>query len=161
MHRLNALMCGFSPFDNSFWADRSRGVALAVLQDRLSQVHSLVGMFQSTLERIYKTLFLLDNAPTGLFPLLNAFRHGTRGVEKFVRDQLVAGAVAALAFVRVCHPDIDLEEVSTRLPTTREDARVLMAEHYAAAAWPARKIIRKVELETAYELRRRQQGVQG
>ena len=151
-------MCGLSPFDNTFWADRSRGVALVVLQDRLAQVHSLVGVFQSTLERIHRALYPLDSAPTGLFPLLNSFRHDTRGVEKFVRDQLVAGAVAALACVRLCHPDIDLEEVSTKFPTAHGDGRVLMTEHYAAAAWPARKIIRKIELETAFELRRRQQG---
>ena len=84
MHRFNALTCGSSPLDSSFWADRSRGLALIVLQDRLAQVYSLVGMFQSTLERTYKALFPLNVAPNGLFPLLNAFRHDTRGVEDFV-----------------------------------------------------------------------------
>ena len=100
------------------------------------------------LERTYKALFPLNDAPTGLFSLLNAFRHDTRGVEDFVREQLVADAVAVLVFVRVCHPGIDLEEVSGRLPTACDDDRVLMAEHYAVADWPARKIIRKVERET-------------
>jgi len=136
-------------------------LALIVLQDRLAQVYSLVGLFQSTLERTYKALFPLNVAPTGLFPLLNAFRHDTRGVEDFVREQLVAGAVAALAFVRVHHPSLDLEEISGEFPTACDDDRVLMVEHYAAADGPAREIIRKVEMETPHELLRRQPGIQG
>ena len=84
MHRLNTLAYGSPSFDNTFWADRSRGLALAILQDRLSQVHSFVEMVRSTLERTYKALFPLNDAPSGLFPLLNAFRHDTRGVEDFV-----------------------------------------------------------------------------
>ena len=132
-------------------------MALVILQDRLAQVYSFVEMVRSTLERIYKALFPLGDAPTGLFPLLNAFRHDTRGVEEFVREQVVAGAVAALAFVRVHHPGIDLEEISGKFPTAQDDDRVPMSEHYAAADGPAREIVRKVEVETSQELLRRQQ----
>ena len=132
---------------------------LLTLHDRLDQVQSLVETFHSTLERIYRALFPLNDAPTGFLRLLDAFRHDTRGVEDFVREQLVGGAKVALAFVRVHHPGIDLEEVAGSLPTARAGERVLMEDHYAAAEWPARKIIRKVEQETSsILLRRRLQG---
>jgi hypothetical protein len=120
---------------------------LLTLHDRLDQVQSLVETFHSTLQRIFRALFPLNDAPNGFFPLLNAFRHDARGVEHFVREQLVGGAKVALAFVRVHHPGIDLEEVAGGFPGTHYGERVAMEDHYVAAEWPARKIIRKVEQE--------------
>jgi hypothetical protein len=51
----------------------------------------------------------------------------------FVRVQQVAGATAALAFVRAHHPRIDLWTVGKGLPRTSDDEGWPMMPHYDVA----------------------------
>ena len=101
-------------------------------------------------------MFPLDETPTGLKALLKAFRVG-RSIKNFVREQCIGGAMVALAFCRLHHPDIDLAEIGGELPPPPGGGRVLMGTHYAVARGPVERIVNCIEWETREE--RQQRGM--
>src|SRR5664279_5225549 len=107
-NRLNALSS--APDVHPFWLDRTRGFLLATLQDRVAQVRILAESCQSALALVHCAMFPLNEQPRGFGALMRKFRNG-EAIKGFVRAQLVAGARVSLAFVRVHHPSLDLEEV--------------------------------------------------
>jgi hypothetical protein len=74
--------------------------------------------------------------------------HQGEAIKGFVREQLVAGATAALACVRVHHPDIDLEVIGGELPPHPDGERTIMTPHYDATTGPTTNIIKLIESET-------------
>jgi hypothetical protein len=99
---------------------------------------------------VNEELFPLDPAPEGLYKLLLKFRSREK-IHKLVRAQLIAGAMVALACVRIHHPHIDLKVIGKGLPEPPGGGRVDMEPHYEVARRPAEKIIRQTEIET-YEV---------
>ena len=148
--RLNSLSEDAAGTAHSFWSDRGRGFVLATLQDRAGQASSFVEACRLTLERIWRAMFPLDETLTGLKALLKAFRVG-RAIKNFVREQCIGGAMVALAFCRVHHPDIDLAEIGGELPPQPGGGRVQMGTHYAVARGPAECIVDRIERETRAE----------
>jgi len=136
-----------SPDAHPFWLNRTRGYLRATLQDRVAQVRTLAESCQSALALVHRTMFPLNEQPRGFGALMRKFHNG-EAIKGFVRAQLVAGARVALAFARVHHPSLNLEEVGRGLPAPPGGGYVDMREHYAAADAPAENIIRQVEVET-------------
>lgn len=155
--RLNSLSDGAAHEARPFWSNRDKGFVLAILQDRVGQAGTAVEACRSTLEAVHRALFPLDETPQGLSALLRKFRLG-EAIDDFIRAQLVAGAMTALAFVRVRHPTLDLVTVGRGIPPTADGGPMLMGPYYAVARGPAENIIRLVELETRAQLQR--QGAQ-
>ena len=124
-----------------------------MLQDRVGQVEVFFESCRSSLALVHSALFPLDEAPQGLAALMQKFRRG-KAIRGFVREQLVAGARVALAFVRVHHPHVNLEVVGRGLPPAPGGGRIPMEDHYEAATGPAANIIRLVEAETQAMLER-------
>ena len=137
-----------------FWSDRNKGSVLATLQDRAGQASMFVESCRTTLERIHRALFPLNDTPSGLVALPKEFRFG-RAIRSFIREQCIGGTMVALAFYRVHHPTIDLAAIRRGLPPPPDGGRVPMDAHYIAARGPAESIIRLVESETQAERQRR------
>ncbi|PNT67171.1 hypothetical protein BRADI_3g22047v3 [Brachypodium distachyon] len=95
---------------SSFWYDRDRGRALALMQDRVDQIGGFADSCRSTLEHIYQALFPLRRPPAGLEALMQKFRGGT-GIQDFARSVMIRGAQHALAFALVKHPSLDLDHI--------------------------------------------------
>jgi len=137
-----------------YWQERPLGHVLVTLQDRADQVNRFAGCCESILSMVNEELFPLDPAPDGLYKLLLKFRSREK-IHKLVQAQLVAGAMVALACVRIHHPHIDLNAIGGGLPEPPGGGRVDMEPHYEAARRPAKKIIRQAEIETYEVLYRR------
>ena len=60
----------------------------------------------------------------------------------------MAGAIVALACVRVHHPHIDLEVIGRGLPPQPDGEKTPMTAHYDVAAGPAMNIIQLIKSET-------------
>ena len=71
-----------------------------------------------------------------------------------VREQLINGAIVALAFVRVHCPNLDIAKICRGLPL-RGDQRANMQGHYDAVRRPAEDVIRQLEWEEDQVLRAR------
>ena len=85
-------------------------------------------------------MFPLNIAPKGLADLFRLFKYPDR-VRVMVREQLCAGARAALALVHVQWPGVDLMEVANGPPRGRlED----MDPHYEAADDASVAIVKKI-----------------
>ena len=80
-----------------------------MLHDRAWRVGLLMETCRSALARVHRALFPLNEQPQCLAALLTRFRDG-KAIKKFVRDQLVGGANAALSFVRIHRPHLNLEK---------------------------------------------------
>ena len=96
----------------------------------------------------------LNEEPQGLAELLRRFSHG-ENIGSFIRAQLVARAMTALAFVLAHVPELDLDEIGGGLPFAPSEGVVIMAPHYAAAEGLAINIVCLLELEDLKELTRR------
>lgn len=151
-NRLNALGGIAAQTAHSFWSDRAKGYVLTLLQDRVGEVGRFAERCRAALAMVYGTMFPLNPAPEGLEALMHKFR-SSEAIQDLVREQMVGGARVALAFVRVHHPQIDLEVVGKGLPPPPGDGRVEMDPHYAVALGPAENIIKLVETETNSILR--------
>jgi len=114
-NRLNTLCDVASRVAPSFWSDRSKGYVLGLLQDRVEQVSEFIESCRSALALVHDVLFPLNPAPQGLAALMRMFCHD-EAVYDYVQEQLIAGAKAAMAFVRVHHPGIDLKVIGRGPP---------------------------------------------
>ena len=118
-----------------FWVNRSRGRVLATMLDRTWRASFLLESCRKTLWHINRVYFPHNAQPNGLSALLERFRDG-EGLKEVVDAQLVAGANAALAYVRMHRPHLPLERVLEGLPGDDDFDETLAA---------ARRIIRQVQ----------------
>ena len=146
-NRLNALESYASKAEASFWSNREGGHTLALLQDRVAQVVTLVDRCQRALVRVHDALFPLNPLPEGLHNLLLKFRDGLR-VHKFVHAQLVGGARTALAWVKARHHWVILKDVAQGPPPDSRGQPRKMDPYYEVALEPAKEIIKRVDEET-------------
>ena len=131
---------------------------LLTLRDRVEQVRKFATSCTQALSKVHDGLFPLNDQPQGLAALMTKFRHGN-AIRDFVRHQLIAGVTAALAFVHLHHPRLDLPAIGAGLPwETMQVGPVNMRPHYEAAEGPANCIVALVERETDLELDRRTLG---
>ena len=99
-------------------------------------------------------MYPLNEAPRGIDALVRRFSRIDH-VKCDVRNQMIAGGTAALAFAKVRNPDIDLSKVGRGLPEAIGGGRLDMEPYYAAATEPAENIVWLVEDETERILRMR------
>jgi hypothetical protein len=130
---------------DSFWADRSKALKLTILQDKIAQAGVLAETSRSALALVHEAMFPLNNQPEGLPVLLDRFENGDV-VYSFVREYLRCGALAALSFMRVHYPEIDLVLLKMLPPTP--SSRVDMDPHYAACKATADYIARQIITES-------------
>ena len=122
----------------TFWSDRPKCEAVALLQVRAQQIEDLVERCRSTLARLYDAMFPLNPVMVDIGSLLEKFGHGQE-VMNSVRAQIAAGAEVALAFVRSRYPAVDFAAVATG-PLSEGRKVAIMESHYEAVKAPADKI---------------------
>jgi hypothetical protein len=111
--RLNAAGPHDSAVAETFWVDRTKAYALALVQDRAAHVGDFFESYQAALALVHKVMFPLNDQPEGLHALMARFENGST-IYRFVRQHLFCGARVALAFVRVCYPGVDMKAVGSR-----------------------------------------------
>jgi hypothetical protein len=117
-------------FDGAtFFADRDKGRVLALLLDRVQRVENFVESCRAAVALVHRVIFPLNRQPRNIADLIRRFKDGS-AVRSFVCQHLIGGAQAALVFVRVRYPDVDMAIVDD-LPVT-PDGRVDMTPHYAS-----------------------------
>ena len=139
--RVNALQSFASTSAGNFWNNRDKGLTVALFQDRIEQVRKLLVRSWDCLDYLHNCLFPLAACPNGLVKLLEKFKDGSR-ILKFIHREMVSGAWAALARVKVHHPQIDMDLVANGLPFNGLP-KWDMRPFYDATIEPARKIIRQ------------------
>jgi hypothetical protein len=94
------------------------------------------------LDHVHHALFPLNDQPQGLWALLERFSHGAQ-ITNFVRQQLVAGAPAALLCVRAHYRSLDFAKIGRRAPHYLDGEVEDLHPHYdvvdAAASDSCRK----------------------
>ena len=144
--RLNSLQSFASSSAGSFWSNRDKGLTVVLFQERIEQAKGLLIRCRDCLDYLHNALFPLNPCPSGLVKLMNKFKDGTR-ILKFIHREMVSGAWAALSWVKVHHPQVDLNLTAEGLPEN-DQGEWDMRPFYDAAFEPARKIIRQVHAET-------------
>ena len=97
-------------------------------QDRVEQVHSFFWTCRDKLAMVYRTMFPLNPQPNTLPQLFEKFKNPDE-VRTLVRNQLIAGAEIALAFVHDADPTLDLT-----LVVTRDGVNAAAAQRYVTDA---------------------------
>ena len=92
-------------------------------------------------------MFPLDGTPSSLLALLAKFQDLT-AVRECVRQQLVAGAKAALSLVRLHRPDVDVAAIAAGPPAPPAGSAWNMVPHYQAVDRPAEEIVDFFEEQT-------------
>ena len=98
---------------------------------------------------VQRSLFPLNPVPPTPEGLFSWYRN-PRQVRQKVREQLVNGAIVALAFVRVNCPSLDIAKICRGFPQ-----RISMQGHYDAVRGPAENVIQQLEWEEDQVLRAR------
>ena len=106
----------------TFWSNKSKGSVLAKMLDRTWRAALLLEGCRKTLWQINMVYFPHNEQPNGLAALLERFREGS-ALKEVVGAQLVAGANAALAYVRMHRPHLPLHKVLGGLPGENDYAR--------------------------------------
>ena len=131
----------------------ARDLVLALLHDRVKQAESFTEWCRERLAMVQRSLFPLNPAPSTPEGLFSWYRN-PRQVRQKVREQLVNGAIVALAFVRVHCPSLDIAKICRGLPL-RGNQRANMQGHYDAVRRPAEDVIQQLEWEEDQVLRAR------
>lgn len=92
-------------------------------------------------------MFPLDAVPSSLLALLAKFQD-ISAVHECVRQQLVAGAKAAMSLVRLHRPDVDIASIATGPPPLPDGMTWNMVPHYHAVDRPAEEIVDFFEEQT-------------
>ena len=92
-------------------------------------------------------MFPLDDTPSSLLALLTKFQDMS-AVRECVRQQLVAGAKAALSMVRLHMPDVDGAAIASGPPAPPAGSSWNMVPHYQAVDRPAEEIVDFFEEQT-------------
>ena len=123
--------------------------ALALLHDRVKQAESFTEWCRSRLAMVQRSLFPLNPVPPTPEGLFSWYRN-PRQVRQKVREQLVNGAIVALAFVRVNCPRLDIAKICRGFPQ-----HISMQGHFDAVRGPAENVIQQLEWEEDQVLRAR------
>ena len=91
----------------------SKTSTLVRFQDRVEQVHAYFRTCRDNLAMVYRTMFPLNPQPNSLPQIMEKFKNPAE-VQKLVRNQLIAGAEVAFAFVQDVHPMLNLTIIATR-----------------------------------------------
>ena len=104
-------MCRDSSADGpSFWLNEGKGRKLALLQDRVSAVGDFLERCRRCFLNIYKAIFPLNPPVESFRGLMSEFR-SMEDVRSSLRAQLTAGVQLGLSFVRVHHPQMDVDVI--------------------------------------------------
>jgi len=133
--RVEKEAAGDTPAARLFWSNKSKGSVLARMLDRTWRAALLLEGCRKTLWQINRVYFPHNEQPNGLAALLEKFREGG-ALKEVVYAQLVAGANAALAYVRMHRPHLPLCKVLDGLPGE---------DDYADTLGAARQMIQQVQ----------------
>jgi hypothetical protein len=136
--RVDALT-NLSQFNEVFWTNKSKAATIAKFQDRVQQVHRFFNKCHAGLRMICKTMFPLNRVPPTLLALMSNFRN-TEKVRELVRNQLLAGAESAFAFVLSQHPSLDLEAIA------QDDGNI--SQYFLVVKTPASIVVARLENST-------------
>ena len=139
--RLNALQTFASSSAGNFWNDNDKGMTVALFQDRIEHCRKLLVRCRDCLDYLHNCLYPLNPCLDGLVKLLEKFRDGSR-ILKFIYREMISGAWAALARVKIHHPQINLDIIAEGFPAG-SPPEVDMRPFYDVTFEPARKIIRQ------------------
>ena len=124
----------------TFWLDEDKGRKLALLQDRVSAVGDFLERCRHRFANIYKAMFPLNPPAESFGDLMKKFG-SMAAIHSLLRAQITAGAQLGLTFVRVRHPDLDMDAVS-RLPfKTQDPQESIDLQPHLSATEPAAKVI--------------------
>ena len=118
----------------TFWLDEDKGRKLALFQDRVSAVGGFLERCRRRFANIYKAMFPL-NPPVESFKDLMQKFGSMAGIRSLLRAQITAGAQLGLTFVRVRHPDLDMDVVS-RFPFIQTHTKTREKNDACAAGAP-------------------------
>ena len=128
----------------TFWLDEGKGRKLALFQDRVSAVGDFLERCRRQFFNIHKARFPL-NSPIEGFRGLFKFFGSMADVRSCLRAQLVAGAQLGLSFVRVRHPDVDMDALPDLSSGTLDPrGRIDLVPHYAATEQAAKRIVHRL-----------------
>jgi hypothetical protein len=122
-------------------------LSLFTLRDRVDQAGVVAQEYHPNLALIHMLLFPDDPPPEIVTTLLQLFSGG-RAVTRFIKRHLFSGAVAALSFVRVRYPRVDMRIVG-KLPVM-PSGRVEMDLHYDVCKEAAKLIVKQVIPESPF-----------
>ena len=137
-----------------FWREPAFARLIVKFRDRVQQVQNFFETCRDNLAMVLETMLPLNARPTSLIGLLREFRDPSR-FKLRVRDQMLAGAKAALAFSIARYTRLNLMEIANGPPVDADGLPMEMTIPYVLAEDPAKIIIDKVEAETAAILQER------
>ena len=114
----------------TFWSNKNAGRILAKMLDRTWRAAVLLEGCRKALWQINRVYFPHNEQPSGLAALLERFR-SSKALKKVVVAQLVAGANAAFAYVRLHRPHVPLDRILDGLPRDSDYAESFAAAHQA------------------------------
>ena len=126
-----------------FWRDRSKTSMLVRFQDRVEQVHAFFRKCRDNLAMVYQTMLPLNPQPRSLPELMERFKTPAE-VRQLVRNQLIAGAEVAFAFVQSSYPTLGLRIIASK--------EVALRHYCPLVADLAATVVRKLEEGTEAEL---------
>ena len=133
----------------------TKDFVLSLLHDRVKQVQTFAERCRESLTMVQRSLFPLNTVPSTLGGLFNLYRDA-RYVRQYVHEQLINGAVIALAFIRVHCPCLDITKICRGLPVSAEgDPDAHMQQHFDVVLRSAENVIWQLEFEEDKELRAR------
>lgn len=145
-NRVNVLT-DISPPHTVFWSDQSKAAIVVKFQDRVEQVHAFFERCRASLAMVWKTMFPLNPQPPTLLALMNKFKDAAE-VRILVRNQLVAGAETAFAFLQARYPTLNLMLIADGPPLGEDGNPMDLAPLYPLARGPAEVVIGKLEAST-------------
>ena len=122
-----------------FWVHKEEGRVLARMLDRTWRTALILEGCRKALWGINRVFFPHGEQPTGLPALVEKFRHA-RALKEVVFAQLVAGANAAFAYVRLHRRHVPLDEILGGLPRDSD-----YQESYAPARRAIQQILHRTE----------------
>lgn len=139
VHERVEALTNLSQFDEVFWTNKSKAATVAKFQDRVQQVHRFFDKCHACMKMIWKTMFPLNRVPPSFLALIVNFKNAKK-VRELVRNQLLAGAESAFAFVLSQHPSLDLMAIA--------NADGDVSQFYPAVKIPASIVIDRLEDST-------------
>jgi hypothetical protein len=124
----------------NFWADEARYRAIVQFQDRAVQDRELIGFCRSMLGMVYNAMFPRNPQRKSFSELMEKFKD-MRDIHIFIKAQLVAGAKFALAWLKIHHPKIDLEEVAKGVLLKSSKRRIKLDRYIDSVIGTSEKMI--------------------
>ena len=113
----------------------------ATVESCSSRVAELLSRAETTLRSVSEKMFPDDMSPASITWLLNWFEDDDDPVEEFRKAQTRAGAAGALSLLLAHGVEVDLEKVTSGLPSDGQGHPVDMAPFAEAADAPAGRVV--------------------